>query len=70
VTIALAGVLRWRPGESDANGRWIQSRAEGIMRGDEPRRGLRRAIILNVTLLALVVIAAVGILIVAVAHGF
>jgi predicted RNase H-like HicB family nuclease len=70
VTIALAGVIQWQPGDDDPNDRWIQSRARGIGRDRGARRGLGRAIMLNVVLLALVVIAAVGILAVAVAHGF
>jgi predicted RNase H-like HicB family nuclease len=71
VTIALAGVVRWRPGAADTNGRWIQARAEGLMGGERTvRPGLRRAIVLNAVLLAFVAVAAVAILVVAVAHGF
>ena len=71
VTISLAGVLRWRPGTQDVNGRWIQSRAKGLLHGEsQSRPELRRAIILNAALLAFVALAAVIILIVAVAHGF
>ncbi len=69
VTIALAGVIRWRPGENEPSGRWIQSRAEDIVGDDEPRHGVRRAIMLNVWLLVLVAVAAVGVLVAAVVHG-
>lgn len=69
VTVSLAGVLHWRPGASEGSARWIQSRAEDIVSDDEPPHGLRRAIMLNVWLLVLVVLAAVGVLIAAVAHG-
>jgi predicted RNase H-like HicB family nuclease len=71
VTIALAGVIRWRPGATDTNGRWIQARAEGLMGGErQVRPGLRRAIVLNAALLAVVAVAAVVILVVALSHGF
>ena len=71
VTMGLAGVIRWRPGPQDSNGRWIQSRAGGLVGGDsESRVGHSRAIMLNVALLAFVALAAVVILIVALAHGF
>ena len=70
VTIALAGVIQWQPGAEEPNGRWIQARAQGIVGERGGRRGLRRAIMLNVVLLGIVVIAAVGVLAVAVAHGF
>lgn len=69
VTVALAGLLRWRPGESEGSARWIQSHAESIVSDDEPRHGLRRAIMLNIGLLVLVIVAAVGALIAALAHG-
>ena len=71
VTIGLAGVIRWRPGAADTNGRWIQARAEGLMGGErQVRPGLRRAIVLNAALLAFVAVAAVVILVVALSHGF
>jgi antitoxin HicB len=71
VTIALAGVIRWRPGPQDTNGRWIQSRGAGLVRGEgQGRPGVARALMLNAALLAFVVLAAVGVLVVAVAHGF
>jgi predicted RNase H-like HicB family nuclease len=70
-TIALAGAIRWRPGDGEPNARWIHSRAESLIRGDRgSRRGLNRALMLNALLLALVALAAVIILIVALAHGF
>jgi hypothetical protein len=70
VTIALAGTIRWQPGANEPNGRWIQSRATGLMRRDGQWLGLRRAIVANIALLVLVAIAAVAVLVVAVAHGF
>jgi predicted RNase H-like HicB family nuclease len=69
VTVALASMLRWGPGESEASARWIQSRAESIVGDDEPPRGLRRAILLNVGLLVLVAVVAVGALIAVIVHG-
>jgi predicted RNase H-like HicB family nuclease len=71
VTIALAGVIRWQPGAEEKNGRWIQARADGLVRGGrQGRTGLNRALMLNAALLGLVVLVAVVILAVAVAHGF
>jgi len=70
VTIALAGVIRWQPGANDPNGRWIQSRATGLMRRDGQRLSLGRAIMANLVLLVLVAIAAVAVLVVAIVHGF
>lgn len=71
VTIALAGVIRWQPGPGEPNGRWIESRATGLMRRDGERLlGLRRAIVANIALLVVVAVAAVAVLVVAVAHGF
>jgi predicted RNase H-like HicB family nuclease len=70
VTVALAGLVRWQPGANEPNGRWIQSRANGLMRRDGQRLGLRRAIMANLVLLVLVVLAAVAVLVVALAHGF
>jgi predicted RNase H-like HicB family nuclease len=72
VTIALAGVIRWRPGADETNARWIQARADSFLRDDSHGRGggVNRALMLNAALLALVVLVAVVILVVAVAHGF
>jgi predicted RNase H-like HicB family nuclease len=71
VTIALAGVIRWRPGDDVPNGQWIEARAKGLTAMDGgPRPGLRRAIIWNASLLGLVAVAAVALVIVAVVHGF
>ncbi len=70
VTIALAGVIHWRPEPAETNARWIQSRADGILHGERSSRpGLNRALMLNAGLLALVALVALVILIVAVAHG-
>lgn len=71
VTIALAGVLRWRPGDDEGNARWIESRGDSLVSGDKrSRTGLRQALLLNVALLVLVAVVAVAVLIVAIAHGF
>lgn len=71
VTIALAGVIRWKPGAGEHGSRWIQSRADGLIRGDRGSLlGMNRALMLNAVLLLMVAVAAVVILIVAVTHGF
>lgn len=70
VTIAMAGVVRWRPGGQEPNARWIQARSRGLVQGDHGQPGMRRAIVVNIAVLALVVVAAVAILVIAVAHGF
>lgn len=70
VTIALAGAIRWKPGQGEQGSRWIQARANGLMGGDRSRLGTNRALMLNAGLLVLVALAAVVILIVAVMHGF
>jgi predicted RNase H-like HicB family nuclease len=69
VTFALAGTIHWRPGDSEANARWIESRSKPFTR-DGSRHGLRRAIFWNAALLVIVALAAVGILVAAVMHGF
>ena len=70
VTVALAGVTRWRPGDDVPDGHWIEARANGLVGpGGAPRAGLRKAIIWNAALLGIVVVAAVALVIVAVAHG-
>jgi predicted RNase H-like HicB family nuclease len=70
VTIALAGVIRWRPGNEVPDGRWIQARANDMMGASAgPRANLRRAIIWNAALLGLAVAAALALIVVAVARG-
>jgi predicted RNase H-like HicB family nuclease len=69
VTIALAGVMRWRPDDEEPASRWIESRARSLMGADSGRPGLRRAIIFNVALLVLLAVAAIAILVVAITHG-
>jgi predicted RNase H-like HicB family nuclease len=71
VTIALAGAIRWKPGQGEQGSRWIQARANGLMGPDRSARlGTNRALMLNAALLVLVALAAVVILIVALTHGF
>ncbi len=70
VTVALAGAIRWRPGNAEPATQWIESRARAFMGADNSGRpGLRRAILFNVALLVLLAIAAIAILIVAITHG-
>lgn len=70
ITVALAGAVRWHPGNGDAQSRWISSRARHLSLGNGGGAGLRRAILFNAVLLICVAIAAVAILAIAVAHGF
>jgi predicted RNase H-like HicB family nuclease len=71
LTIALAAVVRWNPSGDEAEGGWIASRSRRIAALNErpERYWMRTAMIANVTLLALVAIAAIALLAVALSHG-
>jgi predicted RNase H-like HicB family nuclease len=71
LTVALAAVVRWNPAGDDREGGWIASRSKRIAALNErpERYWMRTAMIANVTLLALVAVAAIALLAVALSHG-
>jgi antitoxin HicB len=71
LTVALAAVVRWNPAGDEREGGWIASRSKRIAALNErpERYWMRTAMIVNVTLLALVAVAAIALLAVALSHG-
>jgi antitoxin HicB len=72
LTIALAALVHWSPANDDSGDGWIAARSRRLAAlSERPERyWVRTAMIANVTLLALVAIAAIALLAVALSHGF